>query len=253
MLVWNVGDALLLEVPRAALGAVATALEKFIIADDASVGEAAVRAVRFDLVGAGARNALAALGLPPPEPGHHMEVELAGAMVRLLHHDLGERARFVFRVPEEAVEAFRAAIDASGCVRACSAGAWEIARIEEAEPAHGAELSEDVLFNEAGLVDHVSFQKGCYPGQEPVLMAKHRGRPPRRLCVFTIDARDVPPSGTELLADGKAVGRITSAARGVVRPGIRALGYVQSAAAEEGASFAVPQGGTAVVERIRRL
>lgn len=253
MLVWNVGDALLLEVPRAALGAVSGTLEKFVIMDDAKVGEALLRAVRFDVIGATAPDALASLGVPQPEPATHAEVDVAGVEVRVLRHDLGARPRFVFRVPEAGLGAFLEAVDATGCVRSCSAAAYEIARIEEAEPIYGAELSEDVLFNEAGLPDHVSFQKGCYPGQEPVLMAKHRGRPPRRLCALTIDAAQVPPGGTELLEGGKAVGTVTSAVQGVVRPGIRALAYVRAAQAEEGASFALPGGGTAVVERVRSI
>ena len=57
LLAWNVGDAILLELPRVARGAVAPLLEKFVIADDVHIGEALERAVRLDVIGAGAPEA----------------------------------------------------------------------------------------------------------------------------------------------------------------------------------------------------
>jgi len=92
-------------------------------------------------------------------------------------------------------------------------------RIEAGTPAWGKELDETILPAEAGLDEtHVSFTKGCYPGQEPVARLHYRGRPNRRLRVLEVaDARP----GDEIVHEGKAVGRVTSAVQG------RALGYVR--------------------------
>ena len=92
-------------------------------------------------------------------------------------------------------------------------------RIEAGTPAWGRELDETILPAEAGLDEtHVSFTKGCYPGQEPIARLHYRGRPNRRLRVLEVDAAS---PGDEIFLDEKAVGRVTSAVPG------RALGYVR--------------------------
>jgi tRNA-modifying protein YgfZ len=85
-------------------------------------------------------------------------------------------------------------------------------RIEAGVPRWGRELDDRVLPAEAGLdATHISFSKGCYPGQEPVARLHYRGHPNRSLRV--LELRDVPAYDTELVHDGKVVGRVTSAAR----------------------------------------
>src|SRR5919197_2067431 len=94
-------------------------------------------------------------------------------------------------------------------------------RIEAGTPRFGAEIDERTLPAEAGLDEtHVSFTKGCYPGQEPIARQHYRGKVNRRLRVLETDG-DVAP-GDELVFEGKRVGRITSTANGV------ALGYVRA-------------------------
>jgi folate-binding protein YgfZ len=95
----------------------------------------------------------------------------------------------------------------------------EALRIEAGTPAWGKELDETILPAEAGLDEtHVSFTKGCYPGQEPIARLHYRGRPNRRLRV--LEVAEAKP-GDEILLGEKAVGRVTSAVPG------RALGYVR--------------------------
>jgi tRNA-modifying protein YgfZ len=101
----------------------------------------------------------------------------------------------------------------------------EVLRIEAGTPAWGKELDETVLPAEAGLDEtHVSFTKGCYPGQEPIARLHYRGHPNRRLRV--LEVADAKP-GEEILHDGKTVGRVTSAVPG------RALGYVRREVPED--------------------
>jgi folate-binding protein YgfZ len=88
----------------------------------------------------------------------------------------------------------------------------ELRRIEAAVPRWGREIDDRILPAEAGLdVTHVDFGKGCYPGQEPVARLHYRGHPNRGLRVLELDA--LPERDAELVHDGKAVGRVTSAAR----------------------------------------
>ena len=95
----------------------------------------------------------------------------------------------------------------------------ERARIEAAVPAWGKELDDSILPAEAGLDEtHVSFTKGCYPGQEPIARLRHRGKVNRRLRVLEVEAA---VAGDEIVHGEKPVGRVTS-----VVPGL-ALGYVR--------------------------
>ncbi len=95
----------------------------------------------------------------------------------------------------------------------------ERARIEARVPAWGKELDESILPAEAGLDStHISFSKGCYPGQEPIARLHHRGHVNRRLRVLDVESAQ---PGDEIRFADKVVGRVTSAVPG------RALGYVR--------------------------
>jgi folate-binding protein YgfZ len=106
-------------------------------------------------------------------------------------------------------------------------------RIEAGVPRWGRELDDRVLPAEAGLdATHISFSKGCYPGQEPVARLHYRGKANRSLRV--LELADLPEYDAELVHDGKVVGRVTSAVR---RPdgSVVALAYVR---------VEVPEGAT---------
>lgn len=93
-------------------------------------------------------------------------------------------------------------------------------RIESGIPRWGREIDDRILPAEAGLDEtHISFNKGCYPGQEPIARQRHRGKVNRKLRVLDVDGE--VEQGDELLLNGKKVGRITSTVPGL------ALGYVR--------------------------
>jgi len=90
----------------------------------------------------------------------------------------------------------------------------ELRRIEAGVPRWGHEIDERILPAEAGLdATHISFSKGCYPGQEPIARLHYRGHTNRELRVVELGA-------------GVEVERVTSEAK---RPdGSRvALAYVR--------------------------
>jgi folate-binding protein YgfZ len=96
----------------------------------------------------------------------------------------------------------------------------EALRIEAGTPAWGKELDESILPAEAGLDEtHISFDKGCYPGQEPIARLHFRGHANRRLRVLEVAGAE---AGADISWEGKVVGRVTSAVPG------RALGYVRA-------------------------
>ena len=102
----------------------------------------------------------------------------------------------------------------------------ELLRIRAGTPRFGREIDDRVLPAEAGLdARAVDFEKGCYPGQEPIARQHYRGRVNRTLRLLELDGTDVPEYDAEVSHEGKVVGRVTSAARdGDV---VAALGYVR--------------------------
>jgi tRNA-modifying protein YgfZ len=100
-------------------------------------------------------------------------------------------------------------------------------RILARTPRLGRELDDRVMPAEAGREERsISFTKGCYPGQEPVARLHYRGHPNRGLRVLALGGDELPAYDAELALDGKAVGRVTSAARDPEH-GIVALAYVR--------------------------
>jgi tRNA-modifying protein YgfZ len=105
----------------------------------------------------------------------------------------------------------REAIDA-GLEPTLSEDELELRRIESRVPRWEREIDDRILPAEAGLDEtHVSFSKGCYPGQEPVARLHYRGHPNRSL--RTVELDEIPGYDAPLLHDGREVGRVTSAVR----------------------------------------
>ncbi len=119
----------------------------------------------------------------------------------------------------------REALDA-GLEPTLSGEELELRRIESGVPRWGREIDDRILPAEACLDEtHVSFSKGCYPGQEPVARLHFRGHPNRGLRV--VELEEEPEYDAPLLHDGREVGRVTSSAR---RPdgSVVALAYVRT-------------------------
>jgi folate-binding protein YgfZ len=109
---------------------------------------------------------------------------------------------------------------------ALTAEELERLRIRARTPRWGRELDDRVLPAEAGLTEtHVSFSKGCYPGQEPIARLHYRGKANRGLRVLELEGTELPAYDADVLLGEKAVGRVTSAAREDGH--VVALGYVR--------------------------
>jgi tRNA-modifying protein YgfZ len=109
-------------------------------------------------------------------------------------------------------------------------------RIESGVPRWGREIDDRVLPAEAGLDEtHISFTKGCYPGQEPIARQRYRGKVNRRLRVLELEGDDIPAQDAEIVHEGRAVGRVTSAVRGL------ALGYVRTGVPDDADLLVGPQ------------
>lgn len=112
--------------------------------------------------------------------------------------------------------------------------AHETARIEAGVPRFGADITPQNFPGETDALDRaVSFQKGCYPGQETVARMHYRGRPNKILKRLAIEGPP-PAPGEDIVQNGKRMGSITSVAPLPVDGRTLALGYLSRAADPDG-------------------
>lgn len=111
-------------------------------------------------------------------------------------------------------------LDAEPPGQPAAEGELERMRILGRRPHWGREIDDRMLPAEAGLTEtHISFTKGCYPGQEPIARLHHRGKANRELRVLAVEG--VPEPEAEVFHHERKVGRITSSVEGL------ALAYVR--------------------------
>lgn len=90
------------------------------------------------------------------------------------------------------------------------ADAFTAARISHGRPAWGHELVADRFPPEVGFVDAVSYDKGCYLGQEPLSRIHNRGQVNRVMVRVELASVPAEPAPIELHAGDVEVGRLTS-------------------------------------------
>ena len=119
-----------------------------------------------------------------------------------------------------------------------------IRRIEAGIPWPGAEITDDVLSAETRQLERaVSFQKGCYLGQEIVERMRARKVVAKVLSGLKMSGDAVPPAGVEIIADGGAVvGKVTSACHSVALKTPIALAYIKTGFATPGVALQVRWG-----------
>lgn len=113
-------------------------------------------------------------------------------------------------LPEAAAPAALEALRESGATLLTETE-MDIARVTGSVPEFGHELDEDTFPAEAGLEDRaISFEKGCYVGQETVARMHYKGKPNRHLRLLTAES-PLTPGETVTGADGRELGRVGTA------------------------------------------
>ena len=181
--------------------------------------------------------------------GHAASVALTG---------LGDAALVYPRQADEAVRRVaaadspvvrRIAADAS-LVAVASAEDWERLRVERAVPLYGKDFSDATSPHEASLERRcISWEKGCYLGQEAVCMQEMRGKVKRRTVLLRVEGPVVPEPGTKAFdSAGALVGETRTAVRSAVHGHPLALAVVSAALAVPGAAVRIGDHIATVVE-----
>ncbi|CEA08921.1 Aminomethyltransferase [Arthrobacter saudimassiliensis] len=127
-------------------------------------------------------------------------------------HPGHERTWHEYLVPADGLEG---AVEAAGLPLAGSMAA-EALRIAAWRPRQGLDTDEKTIPHELDLLrTAVHLSKGCYKGQETVARVHNLGHPPRRLVFLQLDGslHTLPAAGSEVVAGGRTVGRVTSTAQ----------------------------------------
>ncbi|MGH3716486.1 MAG: YgfZ/GcvT domain-containing protein [Micromonosporaceae bacterium] len=92
--------------------------------------------------------------------------------------------------------------------------AYEALRVASRTARLGLDTDHRTLPHEVDLLaTAVHLEKGCYRGQETVARVHNLGRPPRRLVLLHLDGSSdhLPPSGSDISADGRRIGYLGTA------------------------------------------
>jgi tRNA-modifying protein YgfZ len=123
---------------------------------------------------------------------------------------------------------------------------WQLAAIAAGEPQVYAATSEEFVSQMLNLdvLEGISFEKGCYTGQEVIARAHFRGRVKRRMQRFLTDSgAALAPGDSARLADGRPVTVVEAAQRTDGRCeflAVAGLSAETEAAAEISATRALP-------------
>ncbi|NKF21782.1 CAF17-like 4Fe-4S cluster assembly/insertion protein YgfZ [Solimonas marina] len=208
LLLVRVHDEIFIELPRAIAEATLKRLKMFVLRSKVTI----VRADDIDalaVLGDGAADALAALDLPAPEAPLACA---AGANGLTVVRRLGTSPRYSVLGAADAIAALRARLPPPGLT--AEGTHWRRADIDAGVPVVWPETSDHFVAQMANLdqLGGISFDKGCYTGQEIIARLHYLGQLKRRMFTARIAAA-APAPGSAIFADGEtqAAGEIVDA------------------------------------------
>jgi folate-binding protein YgfZ len=249
--VYELGDVVLLTLPRDVKDAVLAKLDQFIFTEDVQLGDVTETFVQLAVVGPDAARIVALVVQVPLErlralPEHGNLRAAFGPM-------LGGGPAIVTRVSDTGIAGFDLYAERaqSGVLmtQLAASGAEEldpetaeVLRIEAGVPLFHRDMDEETIPLEAGIESRaISFTKGCYVGQEVIIRVLHRGhgRVARRLVGLVIEGETVPSPKTSIRANEREIGHVTSGAWSLALRRPIALGYVHRDFVEPGTKIKV--------------
>lgn len=224
--------------------------EKYIIMEDVRIADRSDECVRLAFSGNGGERLLAELGAPhaPAMPSLAVtHVTWRDNEIVMLRHDFCGPFGVELFIPAGLAAAFwREMTDETRSRTATPVGddAVQVRRIEAGIPWPRREIADEYLPAETRELERaVSFQKGCYLGQEVVERMRSRQAVARFLCGLKVEGDVVPAEGAEVRGvDGKRVGEVTSACHSIGLNRVIALGYVKTSSASPGTKVEIVRG-----------
>ena len=200
-----------LEIERLRWPLIREHLNRFLVADDVELEELDAPSL-LDVEGPASRDAVAGLvgaAAYALLPLHH--VQCGGFRVAHVPRSGGPAYTVI---GERTAVAHAAAQMKQSCqeMSELNERTLETIRIENGLALIGKDTDERTLALEARLEPAISFNKGCYVGQETIERATARGALKRRLYGLRIIGDEMPSAGASIQLAGKEVGRLSSVA-----------------------------------------
>jgi folate-binding protein YgfZ len=241
MVVFKDDDALWLFLERAAIPHLVAALDKLLIMEDVQIADLSGQ---YSILGLSGPQAAAAvttwIGAPLNLHGlySHRKSEDCRVAVSKLGFDIWtprEKADTVIR------------FFAEHGTTVTDHGTWDVLRTEAGIPVYGIDIDETTTMPELGE-NGISYEKGCYIGQEVVAKVKYIGHVNRRFVGLLMSDNELPEVKTPIRKAGKDVGYITTA---LFSPGLDrtiALGFVSRSANSTGSQLEVGAATATIVD-----
>ena len=230
-------DSILLDSEPEMRQALRQHLDKYIIADDATVEDYTERYAVFGVEGPRAREVIENIGVDPvPDAGQWVPwdtrlvapISATGAPGYRIYAPAGDH------------QALREQMFWSGTVEV-TAEDIRTARIENAHPRFGEEFGSTNLPQETRLMHALHFNKGCYLGQEIVERIRSRGRVNKVLAQMLISTTTVPARGAKVKSGPIEIGQIVTAAYSPGLGQVAAMAYLPAEKAVAGVAITVDQ------------
>lgn len=181
------------------------------------------------------------LGVNLPEANQHTEVLINNIFCCLANrNDLGLPG-YTLMIPADHLTAIQTQLLNDGALTV-SDRVWEHLRITQGRPIPEQELTEDYNPLEAGLWNAISFEKGCYIGQETIARLNTYKGVKQRL--WGIRLNQTAEVGTPITVEGEKIGILTSFTDLETPFG---LGYIRTKAGGEGLTVQVGEASGEVV------
>lgn len=231
--IYRLAEELLLDFEPGLTERVTQRLERFVIADDVQIVDVSPHYGLLSLQGPLAAKAVESLLESIPAPGAIQPWQGEFPEAYLANRSRFGQPGFDFYIPTSSLPAaFQFLADVAARHGGALAGfeAAETARIESAIPRFGQDMDETTLPPEAGLErSAISYNKGCYIGQEIIARIRTYGQVAKKLRALKIVGADPAqlPKGLKILSGPKEVGFITSATFSPKFQAIAALGYIR--------------------------
>ena len=242
--IFALADELLLDFKPGLTEKISARLEKFIVADDVQIVDAAPHYGLLSVQGPKSAKVVRALNLFPEIPTQQFNsIKISDATlgeIYLVNNPRLGTSGFDLFVPNNSLGAvadklITAAKSVGG--RAVGWTAFETARIEAGIPRFGADMDETNIPLECGIESRaIVYNKGCYIGQEIINRIHSVGHVTRELRGLRLAANleSLPKKGDKLFHAGKEVGYVTSAVKSPALNANIALGYVRREANQIG-------------------
>lgn len=257
--VYALADAFLLDVDARIREKLTDTLSRFIVADDVELEDVSAQWVTFGLQGPCSSSVLERVvgeALSLAQEYQHREVRIAEAVARIVRaSDTGEEGYEVFVSSEAAEKVWQILLSVGEPLglRPVGMTALNVLRVEAGIPWYGADMDESRVVLEVGLENAISYDKGCYLGQEVVERATARGHINRRLTGLLIQGDAAPRPGDKLFHDSQEIGWITSA---VLSPHLGhpiSLAYVRREFLTPGTRVRIDRQGETMIAEVAHL